>query len=245
MHPSSVEHVEHCIRTYLDKDRHYRVLDIGSWARPHEVTHRDLLAGYRSSYFGVDITDGFNVDRVLSKPYRIPLRSGTVDLVVSGQVFEHVPFVWATMFEVARVLRPDGLAFVVAPSRGHPHNVQDLWRFYPDGMRALAAHSGLGLLEAHTDFPPTRSDGRHDYASIDPGRYWGDSVAVFRRPQQRPGPRALAARAIITAWANHVGGIEDIPRPKRLPARRRWQLPKRAPEEAGRPAPGPTNVEAS
>ena len=61
---------------------------------------------------------------------------------------------WASILEITRVLKPGGHAFITAPSRGHIHNVQDCWRFYPDGMRALAAWSRLELREAFTDFPP-------------------------------------------------------------------------------------------
>jgi SAM-dependent methyltransferase len=221
MHYSSIQHMSRCISTHLHPERHYRVLDLGSWAYEGQTTHRDLLAGYRVSYVGVDIVPGHNVRRVMTKPYRIPVGSDSVDLLISGQVFEHIPFVWATMFEVARVLRPGGLAFIAAPSRGHTHNVHDLWRFYPDAWQALADHAGLSLLEAHTDFPPPSGDGkRHDYAAIPASRYWGDSVGVFRRPERGPGLRARLVRAVLVGWANRLGGIDGVPRPEPLPARR-------------------------
>jgi SAM-dependent methyltransferase len=221
MHYSSIQHMSRCISTHLDPERHYRVLDLGSWAYEGQTTHRDLLAGYRFSYVGVDIVAGHNVRRVMPKPYRIPVGANSVDLLISGQVFEHIPFVWATMFEVARVLRPGGLAIIAAPSRGHPHNVQDPWRFYPDAWAALASHAGLSLLEAHTDFPPLREDGkRHDYTAIPASRYWGDSVAVFRRPAKGPGLRERAVRAVLVGWANRIGGLDQVPLPEPLPARR-------------------------
>jgi hypothetical protein len=85
MHASAIAHMEMCIRTYLDENMHYRVVDLGSWARPTERTHRDLLTKHRVSYLGVDIVPGFNVDRVMSKPFQIPVRSCSVDLVISGR----------------------------------------------------------------------------------------------------------------------------------------------------------------
>jgi ubiquinone/menaquinone biosynthesis C-methylase UbiE len=44
----------------------------------------------------------------MAKPYRLPLRSNSVDVVVSGQAFEHIPFVWVSITEIARVLRRGG-----------------------------------------------------------------------------------------------------------------------------------------
>jgi hypothetical protein len=98
-----------------------------------------------------------------------------VDLVVSGQTFEHVEFFWLSMTEMTRILRESGLVFLIAPSRGHEHRYPvDCWRFYPDGFRALAAWAKLDLLYVNTDWKPT---GRHDGSRI-----WGDTVGVFRKP---------------------------------------------------------------
>jgi SAM-dependent methyltransferase len=128
------------LATHLRGDRHYRILDLGSATSGGQSwTHRDLLKPYHVSYLGVDVVNGHNVDVVMRRPYSIPVASGSADVVISGQVFEHIPFPWATMLEVRRVLRPGGLLVVTAPSRGHVHQPIDAWRYYPDAMRALAA----------------------------------------------------------------------------------------------------------
>ena len=132
-----------------------RIVDLGSRISSNQHrTHRELFDHDDHEYIGVDVLDGPNVDVVMTKPYSIPVRSNSADLVISGQTFEHIPFMWASILEITRVLKPGGHAFITAPSRGHIHNVQDCWRFYPDGMRALAAWSRLELREAFTDFPP-------------------------------------------------------------------------------------------
>src|SRR5687768_9990746 len=96
-----------CIDRYLKKGRRYQVLDLGSRVSLNQtLTHRQLLADYDVAYVGVDVRKGRNVDMVMKKPYRIPVKSGTVDIVLSGQVFEHIPFPWASILEVARVLTP-------------------------------------------------------------------------------------------------------------------------------------------
>lgn len=130
------------VETYLRKGRHYDVLDFGLQAAGHGRTHREVLVGYDVSYLGVDVVPGENVDVVMKKPYRLLVKSNSVDVVLTGSAFEHIPFMWASFLEISRVLRPGGLIFLTAPSRGHIHFDMDCWRFYPDSMRALAAFPG-------------------------------------------------------------------------------------------------------
>jgi len=122
----------------------------------------------------VDLAAGPNVDVVLSSPYRLPFQSHSVDVIVSGQAFEHIEFFWLTWLEMTRILKPGGLIFLVAPSRGPEHRYpQDCWRFYPDGYRALASFGGLELVSANTDW-----ESHADEFSAP----WGDTVGVFRQP---------------------------------------------------------------
>jgi SAM-dependent methyltransferase len=206
-----------CIDTYLRKGRHYRVVDLGSRiSTGQEATHRDLLADYDCTITGVDILAGRNVDVVMKQPYRLPLKSNSADLVISGQAFEHIPFFWATFLEMARVLAPGGLIFLTAPSRGNVHDVHDCWRYYPDGMRSLAAFARLKCKEAHTDLPPTKPGSvRLDYAAIDDvNYYWGDTVGVFQKPKKYS-KRVAIVRELVVWWANHVGDLpEHAPAPR-------------------------------
>lgn len=237
MHRSAYEQMALCVQEYLPPSGRHRVVDLGSRISGNQTrTHRGLLAGHDVDYVGVDVADGPNVDVVMTRPYRIPVKSGSADVVLSGQAFEHIPFFWASMLEIARVLRPGGHAFVTAPSRGHVHDAQDCWRYYPDGFRALAAHARLELREAYTDFPPSRGIW-HDYGSIDAGAaYWGDSVGVFRRPlpDRRPVTRlknrlaGFAVRETAVWWANRAGGVDRVPLPRPLDGRARCGRPDSA-----------------
>jgi SAM-dependent methyltransferase len=210
------------IENNLSPALHYRVLDFGSGISPgQDWTHRDLLDGYNCTVRGADVEGGPNVDIVMSKPYRLPLRSESVDVIITGSAFEHIPFFWASILELARVLRPRGFIFLTAPSRGHVHTIQDCWRYYPDGMRSLAAFARLHLREAHTDFPPKGNGRRFDYASIETKNYyWGDSVGVFQKPRNYSKLVTLAREPIIW-WANRVGGIDHVPPPKPVKGRER------------------------
>lgn len=216
MHESAYNEMALCVEKYLRKGRRYTIVDFGSFSSKERsgMTHRDLLEGHDCDIVGVDIRPGINVDVVMPQPYRLPMRSSSVDVVMSGQVFEHIPYFWASMLELARVLKPEGYLFMTVPSRGHVHTAVDCWRYYPDGMRAMAAFAGLTVLEARTDFPPRlrdvdpdtargRGGARHHYEGIDvQDRYWGDTVGVFQKPRQYPSVRMSLVRKPLLWWAN-------------------------------------------
>jgi SAM-dependent methyltransferase len=218
MHQSAMNRMVECIEKYLNKKKHYYVLDFGSFINTGQVAHhRELLAGYNCHITGVDIQAGRNVDVQMTKPYSIPMPSNSQDVVITGQVFEHIPFPWVSMLEIARVLKPGGFLFLTAPSRGHRHSTYDCWRYYPDSMRALAVHAELNLLEAYTDFPPNVAGGKkHDYAAIDStDHYWGDTTGVFQKPRWTFSLRRILIRRLTVRYANQFNGLESVPRPKR------------------------------
>ena len=178
MHKSSLENMARL------RDRHLatlhdgemlEVLDIGAMSL--NGAYRGLFDPLRWKYSGLDLAAGPNVDIVVEDPYDWPIADARFDAVVSGQVFEHIEFFWLSILEIRRVLKPGGLAFIVAPSRGpqHRHPV-DCWRFYPDAHAAMAKWGGLELLEVNN---PWKLDAGIDFASM---YEWGDSVGVFRRP---------------------------------------------------------------
>lgn len=172
MHHSSYEHMQALVGRYLLPQKAISVIDIGSY--DVNGSYRTLFQDPAWSYRGIDLTEGPGVDIALRSPYRLPLASRSIDLVISGQAFEHIEFFWLTWMEMVRVLKPGGMIFLIAPSRGPEHRYpQDCWRFYPDGYRALAKFGNCDLLEVSTDWEP----------HPDPGSNWGDTVGVFRRNQ--------------------------------------------------------------
>jgi SAM-dependent methyltransferase len=133
-------------------------------------TYRHLFSAWRDN--GVDMEPGPGVDIVVHKPYRYPISSRSADLVISGQSFEHMEFFWLAWLEMCRIVRPGGLIFLLAPSRGPEHRYPvDCWRFYPDGFRALAKWAGVCLLEVSTDW---EEDSSPDSAP------WGKCAATAR-----------------------------------------------------------------
>lgn len=167
-----------------------KVLDIGASGK--RAWYRDIWQDGGWTYDGLDMADRPNVDIVLDDPWKFPLEDDSYDAVISGQMLEHNEFFWLTFLEMARVLKMGGLMIHIAPSRGMEHrDPQDCWRFYRDGMDALAKWSGLDVLEATTDWAPEH----FGYAKRFPKHRrrvpelqetmrnedtdWGDTVGIF------------------------------------------------------------------
>lgn len=174
MHTSSLAHVQGLVHKYLSgsTSKPLNIIDIGSY--DVNGSYKQFFLHPEWKYTGVDLAAGPNVDVVLESPYRLPFDSFSVDVIVSGQAFEHVEYFWCSWLEMVRVLRPGGHIFLLAPSRGPEHRYpQDCWRFYPDAYRALAKYASVELLHVSTDWEPHPSE---DSAA------WGDTVGVFRQP---------------------------------------------------------------
>jgi len=187
MHDSSYNHMKDLAGRYLDPGRSMQILDVGSL--DVNGSYRPIFEKSQWKYRGLDLSPGNNVDIVLTSPYKFPVKSGSIDLVISGQSFEHIEFFWLTWLEMVRVLKPEGMIFLIAPSTGSQHRYPvDCWRFYPDGFRALAKLGGVETLEVTTDWKlhPDPED-----------RQWGDTVGVFRKPRR-------SATAVLMRQAEHM-----------------------------------------
>jgi SAM-dependent methyltransferase len=176
VHKSSLDKMLAFRKKYLEnrENEPLLILDLGSL---------DVNGSYRGyfevsswTYRGIDMAAGKNVDIVLQDPYNWrEVRSGSADVVVSGQAFEHIEFFWLTMLEIARVLKPEGLCCLIAPSGGPEHRYPvDCWRFYPDGFAALARFTSLEVLEIYSQ------NGTTGYS--DGSDMWQDTVLVCRKP---------------------------------------------------------------
>lgn len=80
---------------------------------------------------------------LMTDPYQIPADDDSFDVVLSGQVIEHVRAPWRWMAELVRVCRPGGRVITVSPVSWPYHEAPvDCWRIYPEGMRALCEEAG-------------------------------------------------------------------------------------------------------
>jgi SAM-dependent methyltransferase len=162
---------------YLDARRNepLTVIDLGS--ADLNGSYRALFALPPWRYLGVDLVAGENVDIVLRDPYRWrELGSESIDVVVSGQTFEHTEFFWETMLEIARVLKPRGMCCIIAPSCGPEHRFsRDCWRIFADGFSAVARYAGLEVVDVQTQWEDLPD---YDLES----NKWHDSVLIARKP---------------------------------------------------------------
>ena len=164
-------------------------------------------------YIGLDVAPGPGVDVVAEDPDVLPFETGSVDCVVSSSCFEHAECFWQLFGEVQRILKPQGLFYVNAPSNGPYHRYPvDCWRFYPDAGLALErwgrklGHRTL-LLESFI-------------ASSDGGT-WNDFVAVIlqdeRHPPQHQARLADTARGVTNLWRRNSEGELSLRREVALP----------------------------
>ncbi len=117
-------------------------LDIGSNTGPYSSYLRE--AGYRIE--SMDVTPGDNdyVGFIES----IPLEDSKYDAILCTQVLEHSDKPWQGISEIARILKPGGMAIISAPHvwffHPHPH---DNWRFTQQGLCRLCSEAGLEVVE--------------------------------------------------------------------------------------------------
>ena len=140
-----------------------KVLEIGPDAFPS--TYRNCLDVADMTWHTLDIFDSPQLTYPKSPLYDFPIPDGSYDIILSGNVIEHVARhievprgvaagnviehvarIWRWMPELARVTKPGGFVITINPVSWPFHEVPiDCWRIYPDGMKALSEDSGLVL----------------------------------------------------------------------------------------------------
>ncbi len=171
MHQSSLNNMKKMLDTILTKEftnQPRKILDYGGRRIDGHDSYFSLLKDIPNlTYVSVDIEAGEGVDLVMSDPYRCQLDDQTVDIIITGQMFEHCEFFWLTIQDMARLLRPGGYVCAITPSAGPVHRYPvDCWRFYPDSYSALAKWAKLELV-----------DSWHDLSGK-----WCDQVGLLRKP---------------------------------------------------------------
>ncbi len=155
MHASTLLRMEYFANTFLAEQgiTSGKILDIGSL---------DVNGSYKHffqnfQYIGLDMVKGKNVDFVPKNPYAWDeLPKENFDIVITGQTFEHAEFFWLTMKEMARVLKVGGYMCIVVPNIAEEHRYPvDCYRFYTDGMIALARWVNMKPIHASVNCAPS------------------------------------------------------------------------------------------
>jgi len=135
----------------LERTRHHahgQLLDIGCGSRPFAA----CFAGRVSHYWGTDLRGSRHLQARPPDAYAPagaqPIRTGSMDTVVSFSVVTYLPEPSLLFREAARVLKPGGVAFVefaqMEPILDAPH---DYYRFTPYGARYQFERAGFEVLE--------------------------------------------------------------------------------------------------
>ena len=139
MHESSIRLMADFRDRYLGDMRGCSVLDVGARnVKQQGASYRDLFAGY--AYTGMDVVAGENVDVVGYEGL------GEYDVLISGQVMEHVRRPWEWLAQ----LKPHFRRYIciIAPNTWHEHRYPlDTYRYYPDWMRDLFDYAQITAVE--------------------------------------------------------------------------------------------------
>ena len=177
MHKSSMLRMKWFVDNYASKIKEEKIsiLDVGSY--DVNGSYKPLFVDKKYNYFGLDVERGPNVDIVLNSPYNWGhIETDSYDVIISGQAFEHMEFFWVVLIEMVRVLKKGGLMCIIAPNGFKEHRYPvDCYRFFSDGMAALARYTGLEILHIHTNSAPSRKNLRWYSQSC------GDSMLVAKK----------------------------------------------------------------
>lgn len=142
----------------------------------------DLLASDIPNTIIADITD-----------CREEIPDESFDLVLSSDVFEHINRPWLAAAEIARILKPGGLAIThtLFSWRNHPSPI-DYWRYSKECLEFLFAdleclEKGYDLSQRRHDQPGFWPSG-NDSVPVDELGGWREHWSVYHVGRKGPGP---------------------------------------------------------
>ncbi len=123
-----------------------RVLEIGPDRIP-TTTYSELCGPRVGHWHTIDMRFHASITFHSVNEYEFPIANDAYDVVLSGQVIEHVRKIWRWMPELARVCKPGGLIITINPVSWPYHEEPfDCWRIYPEGMKALSDDAGIDVV---------------------------------------------------------------------------------------------------
>ena len=133
------------------------VLEIGPNKYPS--TYNEIVGLSTINWHTLDIVPNDNLTYLANSEYSFPIPDNTFDVVLSGQVIEHVRKPWVWIKELARVSKKGGYVIIINPVSWPYHLAPiDCWRIYPEGMHALYEEAGLHVeLSEMATLEPARS----------------------------------------------------------------------------------------
>jgi len=121
--------LETALRDIISGLEYKTVLDVGAGSKPYEYLFHDC------EYISLDLSSA----DIKGSGESLPIKSESVDLVISTQVLEHVLNPIQFIHEMKRVLKPCGHAIVSTHGVYPIHAAQDYWRWTDQGLREMFA----------------------------------------------------------------------------------------------------------
>jgi SAM-dependent methyltransferase len=147
---------------------------------------------FNVNYTGVDLIAGPNVDVVVEQDKELPFPDNSVDIIISTSAFEHDQMFWLTFLDFLRILKPNGLLFLQAPSAGVEHRTPtDNWRFYRDAPYALEQWGRRSGYDVEVAVAHIHNSEVQRKVSL-----WDDHSMIFRKQ----GGGACSSDTVKTLW---------------------------------------------
>ena len=143
MHANSILIFEKYAKQYFR--RNIKVLEIGPDKFPS--SYKEIINDNSIKWDTLDIFEDNRLTYNIKDEYSYPIANNTYDIVLSGNVLEHVRKIWIWIKELTRVCKKGGVVITINPLflEYHPYPV-DCWRAFPDGMRVLYDEAGLNTI---------------------------------------------------------------------------------------------------
>lgn len=123
------------------------VIDLGCGQRPYESE----LKSVAEQYLGIDWSNslhGLHADIVADINKPLPLKSASIDSVVSFQVMEHLCEPQTMLNEACRILKPGGVIFITVPFQWWVHEApHDYFRYTRYGLEHMLGKAGFANIQ--------------------------------------------------------------------------------------------------
>lgn len=173
MHKTTYDKMNWFKNNYLNPEEPMTILDVGSLdTSDNNYNYKSIFENPKWDYKGLDFENGKNVDILVKDIYNWQeINNNSYDVIISGQLFEHLGFFWLTMNEIARVLKPGGICCIIVPSDGPKHGSSniDCYRFKEDSMEFLAKYVDFNVLHISTN-------------TSKESKPWNDTCLVAKKP---------------------------------------------------------------
>lgn len=188
-----------------------RILEIGPTGFPSyysEIVNSDKIEWNTLDISDACISGGEKnpLHHTSNDGYNYPFLENEFEIVLSGQVMEHVPRIWKWIKELERITKPGGKIIIISPISWPYHKApDDCWRIYPEGMQALIEDfSSLKIILCHFEsleeflFPDTK---------LIPGM---SSAAYYNSTPYPEIQRRIKYNKIIKTLSKFKKGVRDF-----------------------------------